>query len=229
MQCPRCHSNVNPGARFCPSCGFDVSTAAQNPYSAQPGQVLTCPQCGTSAAPGTKFCMNCAAPLGGSAANMNYQQGPSYNYQPRPAGKNRTVIIAAVAIGVLLIGGAVTAFLLLRGSDGPADVVKKIIKATERGDTDELISHLVKKERDMLSITTAQGSGKQMIEQSMVKSSKEAKDKGGVSSIEIKNEKIEGDTATVDFVVKMGNGESSPGSMKLVKEEGKWKARTTDL
>jgi hypothetical protein len=173
--------------------------------------------------------MNCATPLGASATGVNYQQQTSYDYSARPANKNRTLIIAAIAIGVLLIGGGITAFLLFGGSDGPADVVKKIIRATERGDTDEVISHLVKRERDMINTNTAQGSGKKIMEQTMAQSSKEAKEKGGVRSIEIKNEKIEGNTATVDFVVTMGNGESDPGTMRLVKEDGKWKASASAL
>jgi len=134
-----------------------------------------------------------------------------------------------IIVGVLLIGGGLAAFFLLRGSDSPGDVVKKIIRATEKGDADEMISHLVKKERDLFNTNTPQGSPKKMIEQKMAEGSKEAKQKGGVSSIDIKNEKIEGDTATVDFVVKMGNGETDPGTMKLVKEDGKWKVSTTAL
>lgn len=71
LVCPRCHSHVMAGDRFCSGCGLPIeevlaanpqATAArqqgaQGPVSA-PG-MATCPQCGTPTQPGDLFCMNC--------------------------------------------------------------------------------------------------------------------------------------------------------------------------
>src|SRR5581483_10823278 len=46
---------------------------------------------------------------------------------------------------------------------------------------------------------------------------------GGIASVDTTNEKIEGDTATVAYTVRWGNGRSDSETMKLVKENGVWK------
>lgn len=47
--CPKCHSNVPFGSKFCPECGSPMA--------------LRCPKCQTEVAPGTKFCPNCGQKL----------------------------------------------------------------------------------------------------------------------------------------------------------------------
>ncbi|HZY91899.1 MAG TPA: SPFH domain-containing protein [Thermoplasmata archaeon] len=51
--CPKCGTLVQPGVRFCPSCG--------NPMGAAPVQGTPCAKCGTVIPSGSKFCPNCGA------------------------------------------------------------------------------------------------------------------------------------------------------------------------
>jgi hypothetical protein len=172
-----------------------------------------------------KFCANCATPISQAAPWGGYGAAAR-------GGRNMTPIIIGAIVLTLLIGGGLAAFFLLGGgSDSPADVVKKAIRATERGNSQELISYLAKKERDAINarMNDQTGAGRKAFEDQMAKGASEAKQKGGLSSVDIKSEKIEGDKATVEFVVKMGNGETTPGKINLVKEDGAWKAQITSL
>lgn len=46
---------------------------------------------------------------------------------------------------------------------------------------------------------------------------------GQLTKVDITEEKIEGDTASVKFTVHFKDGSSEPGDVKLVKEDGSWK------
>lgn len=48
--CPRCGDATTPGARFCPSCGYELAPR--------------CPACGAPHGPGDRFCAACGARLG---------------------------------------------------------------------------------------------------------------------------------------------------------------------
>lgn len=49
-KCPSCGRKAAPGARFCPHCGYDLTT--------------TCPRCGGTINAGTAFCVVCGAKVG---------------------------------------------------------------------------------------------------------------------------------------------------------------------
>jgi hypothetical protein len=68
-----------------------------------------CPNCGIRVSPGARFCNNCATPIDVGAG-----------YGSRGQVNRKTLIIAAVAVAVLLIGGIVTV-LLLTGSKPTKD------------------------------------------------------------------------------------------------------------
>lgn len=51
MTCPGCDRELNNGSRYCPHCGFDLST-------------LVCPQCQYAIKPEWSFCPNCRKELG---------------------------------------------------------------------------------------------------------------------------------------------------------------------
>jgi hypothetical protein len=54
--CQKCGSPVNPGMKFCESCGAKIEA------------LPACPQCGAALVPDVKFCESCGAPLGPAAA-----------------------------------------------------------------------------------------------------------------------------------------------------------------
>jgi class 3 adenylate cyclase/tetratricopeptide (TPR) repeat protein len=53
MRCRTCGSELQPGARFCASCGTPVESATAG----------TCASCGAALSPGTRFCASCGAPV----------------------------------------------------------------------------------------------------------------------------------------------------------------------
>lgn len=140
MQCPRCSASVNPGAKFCPSCAYDLSQPAQSAAVA-PTMVMqsqSCPNCGKAVAPGMKFCPACATPMGAgfssapvSSSGQNFQSGqsqpdaysgypnqsgyPNAGYNAQARGSNKMPIIIGAVVLVLLIGGGIAAYFLLSG------------------------------------------------------------------------------------------------------------------
>ncbi len=73
--CVKCGASVQPGAKFCPSCGAPQGTACPKCGAAMPpgakfcpscGASLqaACPKCGAKLEPGAKFCPSCGNPLG---------------------------------------------------------------------------------------------------------------------------------------------------------------------
>jgi hypothetical protein len=54
--CPTCKARIQPGAKFCASCGKPV---------AGPPQKVFCTGCGTQLPPGGKFCASCGTPAPG--------------------------------------------------------------------------------------------------------------------------------------------------------------------
>lgn len=52
---------------------------------------------------------------------------------------------------------------------------------------------------------------------------RECKEKGGFKSLEVAEEKIDGETAFVKGKVKYGNDSEEPINMKMYKESGVWK------
>lgn len=57
MQCPFCHADAKPGAKFCPACGTNLLNLASG------GMVC---RCGTLNPAGSTKCSNCASPIGES-------------------------------------------------------------------------------------------------------------------------------------------------------------------
>ena len=51
MNCPKCNSELRPGAKFCTKCGQKVEAAPM------------CPQCNAPLKPGAKFCTKCGCKL----------------------------------------------------------------------------------------------------------------------------------------------------------------------
>lgn len=99
------------------------------------------------------------------------------------------------------------------GGSSPGDAVKELTYAMEAGDA-EKVKELVPQLGENL------GDGK--IDTLVKQASKEAKENGGIKSIVIDKEEIDGDTAKVTATMTDGNGKSETEDFDLVKKDGKW-------
>jgi RNA polymerase subunit RPABC4/transcription elongation factor Spt4 len=259
--CPNCGKDVNPNARFCPNCAFDMTKAPQNPAYAetQVVQSSACPNCGATVAPNAKFCPNCASPIAGgvaAAGGKNYPGGPNYppgaNYPPpqgagypaqgyggpayAPAAKSKLPIIIGAIVLLLLIGGGVAAYFLWFNktdsvansntstastnrsstptpSESPGKVAEKLLRALERADANTVRGLVAK---------SMQGNVPDLVEEA----SNDIQQHGGIDSITITDEKVDGDTASLRFAIKYKDGETkAPERMGFVKEDGVWKLK----
>lgn len=107
IKCPQCLCDNKPGAKFCASCGYDMSAAAEtavSPVSADPDAYVKPDYSGDS------------LPIGedGTAA-------------AKPALPFKAIIIGAAAIFVLLI----VLLIFLLGGSGSKEPVPALLKATE--------------------------------------------------------------------------------------------------
>ena len=68
MQCPRCHRENEPRAKFCTDCGSSLE--------------LTCSNCGSPLSPTAKFCAQCAYPVTAVGATQPRFGSPE-SYIPR--------------------------------------------------------------------------------------------------------------------------------------------------
>jgi hypothetical protein len=252
MQCSNCGTSVNPGAKFCPNCATPIAAGppagqqfpGQQNYGGGQGY-----QGGQQAYPGPQN-----YPAGYQQPGPGYPApgygGPAYA-QPS---SNKTPIILAIVLLVLIGGGVAAYFLWFNKSDNttqqassdanttasnkapntpvadrPGDVIKELIRAMERGSTQEFVNLLVEKERAALSldIETPNGNPKKVMNEKISEAAGKMRGWGGVKTIEIKNEQVTGDTATVSYQITYNNGLTEPGSMNLAKEKGQWKVQTT--
>jgi hypothetical protein len=96
----------------------------------------------------------------------------------------------------------------------PGDTVKKMVEKMEKGDVS--VSKLLAK--DLAALL-----GDEKLKASVEEESSKMKEKGGVASVTIDEEVIEGDTAKVKYTITYGNGDTESENADLVKEEGAWK------
>ncbi|MBW1716143.1 MAG: SPFH domain-containing protein [Deltaproteobacteria bacterium] len=80
IDCPKCHAQIDPGARFCPQCGHQMVMENKCPQCGRdlPGEAkfcmfcgtkiekikARCPHCGKKILPGSIFCNNCGKKIG---------------------------------------------------------------------------------------------------------------------------------------------------------------------
>ncbi len=107
------------------------------------------------------------------------------------------------------------------GSAGPGETVKELTYAMEAGDVDT-----VKK----IAPGLAGMMGEDKLKGIVTEASAEAKKKGGIKSIEILEEKIDGDVATVKHKVTWGNGDVEEEEGKMTKNaDGDWIVSMDDM
>jgi len=109
----------------------------------------------------------------------------------------------------------VSSLLLLVGcSDSPSDVVTKYYRAMEQGDVDAALSHYRPDHREEIRRMWLEGRAEIL--------RKNLEQQGGIKRIEIPEEEIDEDTATVQYRITFGNGETVSSRSHLVKIDGRW-------
>lgn len=107
------------------------------------------------------------------------------------------------------------------GSAGPGETVEKLTYAMEAGDVDT-VKEIVPGLAGMM--------GEDKLKGMVTEASAEAKKKGGIKSIEILEEKIDGDVATVKHKVTWGNGDVEEEEGQLTKNaDGNWIVSMEDM
>ncbi|HXG94365.1 MAG TPA: DUF4878 domain-containing protein [Blastocatellia bacterium] len=198
----------------------------------------TCPNCGTPSPDEARFCRNCAAPLAAGPApgpgpvqganyggyQGGYPQGAGYapGYGAKPASK-MPLIIGAIVLVVLIGGGIAAYFLFFAGSGSPSDVVKSFVRLSEKGDVDGTFDLLSKNALKQLHIDRNDKEMMKKIKEEAQKQVAQRKKEDEITQLDTKNEKIDGDKASVDVTVKKGTQEPKTRTVKLIKEDGKWK------
>lgn len=99
------------------------------------------------------------------------------------------------------------------GGSSPGDAVKDLSYAMEAGDVDK-----VKELMPELS----ENLGDSKIETLVKQAAKEAEENGGIKSITIDKEEIDGDKAKVTATMTDGNDKAETETFDLVKKDGKW-------
>lgn len=122
---------------------------------------------------------------------------------------NRRVARFIVLIGVLIVSAGCGLF-----SSGPGQTVKNFYYAVESGKIDEA--------RNLLSAQVAAAYGAKL-SQALVQASEDIKQRGGITSIDILTEDVNGDIANVTSKTTFGNGQSTTDASRLLKEDGEWK------
>jgi hypothetical protein len=97
---------------------------------------------------------------------------------------------------------------------GPEATVKKFYKAVENGDIDDAIDLLSNKMKTV---------GKDKLRAGLAELTRDMKSKGGVKNLEIVKMNVTGDVADGQIKIEFGDGSSKTDTVKLIKEEGKWK------
>lgn len=106
------------------------------------------------------------------------------------------------------------------GSAGPGDTIVELNHALEAGDA-ETVKKIVPGMAGMV--------GDDKLKGMMTEASAEAKKKGGIKSIEILKEEINGDTATVEHKLVWGNGDEDQETTELSKVDGQWIVSMDDM
>ena len=120
----------------------------------------------------------------------------------------REFFFGLIVLGLCLAGCS--------GASSPSGVVKEFYKYAAAGRVNDAFELLSKEGQELLK-QNAGGTA------ALAELTKEINDKGGIKAIEILNEEIIGDTATVKFVIRFGNGSTEQEDEKPIKEGGKWK------
>ena len=121
-------------------------------------------------------------------------------------------LTSALAVMMLVLVGFSCSYF----SAKPSGTVKKFYRHVEAGELDAAMA--------LLSHTSAVAMlGPAKVKAGLAEQTRAIKNKKGISSIDIQDEQINGETASVSGTVKFGDGTSESFSTVLMKEDGTWK------
>ena len=106
-------------------------------------------------------------------------------------------------------------FALACAGNSPSSAVKAFYNAIGEGKTEDAL--------DLLSEQTIATIGKKKLRAGLQKATRDALDKGGITDVQITNEQVAIEIATVTVVIKYGNGTGMTEKAKLVKERSGWR------
>ncbi|HWM92033.1 MAG TPA: DUF4878 domain-containing protein [Thermoanaerobaculia bacterium] len=117
------------------------------------------------------------------------------------------------------IVGLMLAFALLAACAGrtPSSAVENFYRAVEKGDTNAAI--------ELISPEVVGVIGEEKIKAGLQEQGLKIKEKGGISSIELKDETVVGEVAKITAVLKFGDGSEETEQLKLEKLDGQWKIK----
>ena len=72
MECPRCHAENRPDARFCGHCGEALAL----PDEMATSEATICPHCGSPVTSGAVFCGRCGTPVSSEFPSRSPSQPP---------------------------------------------------------------------------------------------------------------------------------------------------------
>jgi len=99
------------------------------------------------------------------------------------------------------------------GGSGPGSVVQEFTTAISEGDSDAMLEHIAPSDRETLrpKLGLIASLAAQQTEQ-----------RGGLDSVEILSEEVDGDTATVTYKTHYGDGTEEEDSATLTQVDGVW-------
>ena len=115
---------------------------------------------------------------------------------------------------IALLVGTGMAFLAC-GVNSPASTVRKFYGYMEAGDAEKVVG--------LFSQDVTNTLGKDKLRAAVEMNIAKIKSNGGIKSLKLENETVNGNFAQILVTTVSGNGETSTETVKLVKENGVWK------
>ena len=120
---------------------------------------------------------------------------------------NRKIRLSMIFTGLVLVVAC--------AGRTPSSVVQAFYKAVANGDSDTAIG--------LLSQKTIASVSREKLKAGLQEASRNVLKKGGLTEVQITNERTAGEVASVSMILKYGNGEQEMEELDLVKEDDSWK------
>lgn len=118
---------------------------------------------------------------------------------------NRRTVIACLAL--VLVSGC--------RPSGPAQTARAFYDNVAAGEIEAAI--------DLLSGQIVSQLGREKLRAGLREVARDIQEKGGLEEVEITEESVQGEIATVSVTVRFGDGSTESETMHLVREEGAWR------